>query len=248
MKTIQPHRFADRPILTLVMTLLCISAVNCAAQDFTSRYNLKKVSIGLMDGTVFHGTLLNITSDSLAIQNVSVLPPGTILYVRFRAPNKTAICEVKEVTKTGLILSTVDNPETFRCNWNDLKAHSVKRCPLKGRELVQFQRQWFAAQSIRYISMRKKGSGGLGALAGLGAGAIIGGAIGSSSKDSPQAHQSGGFLSGANFEPIDSGTGGAILGGLIGLPVGVAIGSSKKKMMIDGDPARFKLAWEKIVK
>lgn len=242
----KPNPLAIDTIFCFVLTLaVTCSSCPCQAQAINSKYNLRKVSIKLMDGRVIHGTLTNITRDSLALQTKGVLlpernriEPGMVIEVHFRASDKTATCDVREVTPEWLVLTKHGESEGFRCAWSDLEILAIKKFGSGDGRLNQIHQRWFPATSIRHIALHKKGSGGVGAIVGLGVGALLGYTIGLASSS-----QSGGFLS---KEVAAAGT--AVFFGIIAMPLGAAVGSSNKKMMIEGDQEKLAVAREEIVR
>lgn len=226
---------------SLATLILAISSLGSTAQELKSNYQLKRVRVATTDGNVFTCRILDVKPDSLIIQDESRLPVGSKVFVKLRYTDQGISGYVGSLSDTHITLVDRDNANARSVPRNQIETLRVKSTSLSPADLAVFQRAAIPASSISYVAMHKRGSGGLGAIIGMVAGATLMYYLTDTSSEpsSQNTGSSGGFLQGQMVVAVDESIGPAILGGIVGLGVGAAIGSSNKKHRVDGNPAKF---------
>jgi len=234
------HSGFDCPILGIALFLLTTYTIQSHAQQLRSRYNLSGIHIGLMNGKRISGTITSFTADSLALMDKHIAPPGSSV-VFYSRDLKLLRGTVEAVTRENLVITQASSGRTITIPRNRITSFQVKKYSCSKDELRQFQQRWYSSSSIKYISLRKNGSGAKGGLIGMAMGAVIGAAFAGGNKqpDPP------GTL---HFTVVSAGAGGAIAGGLVGLCVGVPMGLVNNQMFIDGDREKFRKVKETLLK
>lgn len=234
-----------RSVIMLTVLIMAVQVVVSPAQKLKSPYQLKRVRVVMMDGTSFRCRILDATMDSLILQDETRLPLGSKVYVRVRYSDQGIGGYIQSSTETHLTLTDRDlsNPRVVPKNQIDLL--KVKSSPLTAVELLQFQRKSLAASEIQYIAIHKRGSGLLGAVAGAAAGAGLMYAMSNSSAEptsstpSTSSTGNGTFSFAISFTKEAKQVGPTILGGLAGMAIGAAIGTSNRKHFINGSRTNY---------
>lgn len=195
------------------------------AQTVESKYQLKKARVALINGKIYRGILYNITSDSLVIEDKTLAPPGTVVYIRRRHADKAVKAMVKEVTETDLIVNRVEDNTLMKIPRAEIDALRIAESSLSQSELKNYQKVRLHYSAVKYVALYKKGAPTIGAAAGAAFVYLF-------------------FkITARNAVPVDI----ASAAGIVGVSVGLLVGSHKKKMMIDGDAEKFKAMRDKVL-
>jgi hypothetical protein len=224
----------------LAVALLVILGSVSTAQELRSKYQLKRVRVATTDGRITTCRILDVKPDSLIVQDETRLPVGSKVFVKLRYTDQGITGYIGSLSATHVTIVDRNNANARSVPRNQIETLRVKSTSLGPADLAVFQRATLPATNISYIAMHKGGSGGLGAIIGMVAVAGIMYAMYNNTSESAASNSgsSGGFTVRLVPEEVER-SGPAVLGGLVGLGVGAAIGSSNKKHRIDGNPAKF---------